>query len=675
MRVRRALGGLALAVLVAAPSGALARASSTIVGDPGGILSAGPRLDERKVNDIAGANTVVSSVVFGHPLAVWFAAYSGTSGWWVASLREPDRPVLAWVTVRDRDSVVLGSRVVPGDTPGIANLRTEQAQRLAGAPAKVRDWVVRYESHHLHVTTQTSYDPNGIWTRHWWSVGGEIARVTVNDRTRAIESAWIGPQVAWSMARGGDGFGKRINDPWIFAPLLALFVFGLLDFRRLWSLRTVDVVALAAFSVSLWFFIQGEVFWSVPTVYPSLVYLLARLLGIALGRAPRPAYVTCWPLWVIATLAVFAMGFRGGLNAWSSNVIDVGYAGVAGADRLLHGQSPYGFMPKPTARPCGVKYADGSYSAYIQPDGRCESAVEQGDTYGPITYEVYAPFTEALGWTGRWDDLPAAHVTSVVFDGLAFLGLVVAGWQIGGRRLAATLGFFWASYPFTLYAMSSNSNDAIVAAFLAWTFAVFRRPFWRGVAFGCAALAKFTPVLCLAVLLRADRRPWQEPAEWPFSSGGPALVRRPSRLRSVVNLVRPGPGGVSFALGVAVSAIVAFGILLPMAHWSWHLFYERTFGFQLDRRSPFSIWDWGDYPGFPDLARVKRLLWLALIAVAGLLYVLPRRLDITRVAALVGAILVGIHIVLTHWSYLYMPWFVPALAIALCAPRTGSRRA
>jgi hypothetical protein len=662
MRSRGVVAGLAVAALLLLP--ALASGAPTV----------GPRLTEHRVIDIAARNATVSDIVFGHPLAVWFGAYTTSAGWWVVSLREPDRPPLAWVTVRDRDGVVLNARKVSGDTPGVANLRMEQAQRLAGAPAKIRDWLARYTSHHLTVTTQTSYDPNGTWTRHWWSVGGEIARVTLNDRTRAIETAWIGPQVAWSMARGGDGFGKRINDPWVFGPMLALFALGLLDYRRLRSLRTLDVIALSGFSVSLWYFVHGEIFWSVPTVYPSLAYLLVRLVAIAFGRAPRPAYVTRWPLWVIATLAVFAMGFRGGLNAWSSNVIDVGYAGVAGSDRMLHGQSPYGFMPKPTAKPCGVKYSDGTYSAYVQPNGRCESPVEQGDTYGPVTYEAYAPFTAALGWSGRWDDLPAAHVTAVVFDALAFLGLVVAGWQIGGRRLAATLGFFWASYPFTLYAMSSNSNDAIVAAFLAWTFALFRRPFWRGVMFGLAALAKFTPVLCAAVLLRADRRPWSEPLEWEYSADGPRAVRYPGRVRLLLDRLRPGPGGARFALGMGLAAAVSFAILLPMEHWSWHLFYDRTFGFQLDRRSPFSIWDWGDYPGFPNLAREKRLLWIALVAASGLLYLVPRRLDITRVAALTGAVLVGIHIVLTHWFYLYMPWFIPSLAIALCGPRAGRQR-
>ena len=79
-------------------------------------------------------------------------------------------------------------------------------------------------------------------------------------------------------------------------------------------------------------------------------------------------------------------------------------------------------------------------------------------------YYAYVPATAALGWSGRWDDLPAAHGTAVAFDALAAAGLALAGWRLGRGRLAATLLFCWATFPFTTYAMSSNSNDAIIAA-------------------------------------------------------------------------------------------------------------------------------------------------------------------------------------------------------------------
>ena len=56
-------------------------------------------------------------------------------------------------------------------------------------------------------------------------------------------------------------------------------------------------------------------------------------------------------------------------------MIDVGYAGVIGADRILDGQAPYGHMPVETAgRACGPADSDGAIRDRIQTNGRCEAA-------------------------------------------------------------------------------------------------------------------------------------------------------------------------------------------------------------------------------------------------------------------------------------------------------------
>jgi hypothetical protein len=50
--------------------------------------------------------------------------------------------------------------------------------------------------------------------------------------------------------------------------------------------------------------------------------------------------------------------------------------------------------------------------------------------------------------------------------------------------------------------------------------------------------------------------------------------------------------------------------------------------------------------------------------------VFPRgRRSPLQLAALTGALLVGMEAVLTHWSWLYVPWFFPFAALALLAPR------
>jgi len=100
-------------------------------------------------------------------------------------------------------------------------------------------------------------------------------------------------------------------------------------------------------------------------------------------------------------------------------------------------------------------------------------------------------------------------------------------------------------------------------------------------------------------------------------------------------------------------------------------FWDRTFGWQLDRPSPFSLWDWGEYPGLPDLGLLQTALKGAVIVGAVALYVVPRRLDATRALALAGALMCGFQIVLSHWMYLYLPWVLVFAAIALLAPRAA----
>ena len=73
---------------------------------------------------------------------------------------------------------------------------------------------------------------------------------------------------------------------------------------------------------------------------PPLAYLLVRTAWIGFrGRTVTP--VPVWPVWLLAAVAVFLGGLRIGLNLETPRgVIDVGYAGVIGGDRILHGEAP-----------------------------------------------------------------------------------------------------------------------------------------------------------------------------------------------------------------------------------------------------------------------------------------------------------------------------------------------
>jgi hypothetical protein len=418
-----------------------------------------------------------------------------------------------------------------------------------------------------------------------------------------------------------------------------VFLLGLADLRRPLSVRNLDLLVLLSFSVSVWFFNRGDVFTSMPLAYPPLVYLLVRMLWItARGRtaATRPL----WPVWALAGATVFLAGFRVGLNVQSSNVIDVGYSGVIGADRITHGESPYGHMPVEDSRkPCGPADLDGEIRDRIQTNGRCESADAQGDTYGPVSYLAYVPGYLMFGWSGKWDRLRAAHFTSIAFDLLCLLGLALVGRRFGGLRLAATLAFAWVAYPFTQYVSSSNTNDAIMPAFLIWGFWLASSPWARGTFVALAGWTKFAAFIVA-----------------PLWLGYPEAARH-----------RRQP---AFLAAFALTTLAAFWVLLlePSPAHAAATFWRRTFGWQLGRDSPFSIWDWRQYhAGLPDLHLVQRVLEVLVVLGALAAYFVPRRKSPLQLAALTGALLVAFELVLTHWSYLYIPWFFPFVAYAVVA--------
>ena len=97
---------------------------------------------------------------------------------------------------------------------------------------------------------------------------------------------------------------------------------------------------------------------------------------------------------------------------------------------------------------------------------------------------------------------------------------------------------------------------------------------------------------------------------------------------------------------------------------------------QVTRHSPFSLWDWGQYHarGIPDLQLVQKVLEGLLVAGAIAAAFVPRRKSPYQLAALTAALLVGFELVLTHWFYLYIPWFFPFVAFAVLAPAARGRR-
>ena len=522
-------------------------------------------------------------------------------------------------------------------------LTEEDAIGRALANEKIAGWLDRYPAESL--TDEASFDDDAkVWTVKVWSDlpdAGQVALAKVDDTSGAVTEAWTGPQVAWKMARGYDGaFGRKINNPWIWGSLCAVFFLGLANLRRPLSLRNLDLLVLLSFGISLYFFNRGEVFTAMPLVYPPLLYLLGRMAWIGWKGRGSPAR-PLWPVWLLLAATVFLAGFRFGMNLRASNVIDVGLAGVIGAQRIVEdGQMPYGHMPDDEGEECGEPDSDGYVRERIQTNGRCEVANGRGDTYGPVSYLAYVPGFVTMGYDYEWDYLPAAHFTSLLWDALALIGLGVLGFRFGGLRLGTTLAFAWAAYPFTQYVSSSNSNDAIMPALLVWGLVFVTSAPARGLFAGLAAWTKFA---CLLLL--------------PLWASYPKATRWPRQQ-------------LLFAGGLALATLLAFWVLLlePDPLHAARVFWDRTFGWQLSRPSPFSIWDWDEYPGYPDLHVLQTVLKGLLLVGAVALAFVPRTRNVVQLAALTGALLIGFELVLTHWFYLYIPWFVPFVAFALLVP-------
>ncbi len=342
--------------------------------------AATPKLSSFQAEQLARDATGITALMLKYPMSQWSCVFAGENAFWNCSLNAAsDGQSIAIVKIYDPGKRVW-SVTIPRNGAPATRLTEKTATALAAKDPQAADWIARYRDHHLPVRSFAALDL-GTWRVKWFSDAAEIAEVGVVDTTETISYVRTGPQVAWSMARGGQGFGQKINEPWAIGTLIIIFALVMLDWRRLRSLRTLDIFAIVSLAASLWCFNRGLIFWAVPLQYPPLVYLLARMIMIGTGRSARPAFTTRLPFWVMVVLVLVLAGGRVGFNAYSSNVVDVGYAGVVGADRILDGRSPYGNFPTKTPTPCGTRYSDGNYSGYIQPNGHCETAIERGDTY------------------------------------------------------------------------------------------------------------------------------------------------------------------------------------------------------------------------------------------------------------------------------------------------------
>ncbi len=491
--------------------------------------------------------------------------------------------------------------------PAGYRLSSDQALERAAVLREVRDVLAT----HRRAAPYVYLLGHERWQVDWQLPSGRLlAEVVLSGGSGRVLERWSGIQAEWTMARGTPGaFGELADSVYVWLPLCLLFLAPFVNWRRPLSLLHLDLLALLSFCLSFAFFEHGVISLSVPLSYPPLIYLLARMLTLALKRpsiGAQPLQLRLRTRWLAIGVVVIAT-FRIALNVTDGNVIDVGYAGVVGAARILHGERMYGGYP---------------------------SLVEHGDTYGPFNYEAYVPFEVVFGWSGTWDSLPAAHAASIAFDLLALLCIFLIGLRIRGPTLGVALAWAWVTYPFTLIALNSDSNDALLAAMVLAALLAASSPPRRGALTALAGLTKIAP-FALAPLLASD------------------LL---ARARSTSHRLKALAG---FALGFAIAAAASFAPAL--AHDSLGFIWRRTVIYQSTRTAPFSLW------GLYHLSSAKLVIEGFAAALALALAVLPRRPGIPALAAACAAVIIALQLGLEYWFYLYIPWFFPLVAIALLA--------
>lgn len=516
-------------------------------------------------------------------------------------------------------------------------LSPDRALEIAGALPKIR----RLREAHPQAEPSVYLKGKTRWQVSWFSRSGkEIAQVIVADSSGRVLEVWTGIQVAWTMARGYNGaFGGIADSLYVWLPLCLLFVVPFFDWRKPLRLLHLDLVMLLSLSVSLAFFDHREIFDSVPLVYPPLLYLLLRMLTIAFRRAPPPRLTLTLPVRWLAAGVVVLVCFRIALNLVNGNVIDVGYAGVIGAQRIATGGPLYRGYPKEDAH---------------------------GDTYAPFNYEAYLPFQQVLGWSGTWDSLPAAHAAAIAFDLLSLLLLFLLGRRVRGPSLGVALCWAWVTYPFTLYVLESDSNDALVAAtVLAALLAIAYR---RGAAETTSAGGSVgAPSPSVSPHLR------RAAARSRIATGALAALSALTKIAPLALaplLASDGLRGMSRRSRVAALTLFAVGFVLATAlamlpalrHDSPSTIFDRTIAYQAGRVTPFSIW------GLYGLPLGRTIVEGIAAAGALILAFLPRRPGVLSLSACCAAILIALQLGLDYWFYLYVVWFFPLAMVALLGP-------
>jgi hypothetical protein len=327
--------------------------------------------------------------------------------------------------------------------------------------------------------------------------------------------------------------------------------------------------------------------------------------------------------WLRAALIVLGLSFAM-VAVSSSGPVDVIYAVMEGATRLVHGMLPYGHMPP---------------------------GIIHGDTYPILSYALYTPLALLSPVNTLWDSVDAGL-------GIAVLAAFVAAWAVfrvgagpgavgadarrgrgRGRGRGRTAeaeeaglraALAWLAFPPLLIAASTGTTDVVLAAMLAVAVLLWRRPAACNGVLAVAGWFKLAPFALMPVFVASLR--------------GRRLV-----------LAIAASGAVSLAaiaLLLAMDGIAGVGSML------------HAVSYQFTRGSLQSIWSVLGLESLQPLAQAC-VLGLGAAATVRVWREPDLARDRGRMAALAAAILIALQLSADYWAFLYLVWFIPLLCVSL----------
>lgn len=419
---------------------------------------------------------------------------------------------------------------------------------------------------------------------------------------------------------GAPQSGAVLANSWWLLSLLSVVFLLSVAVWPLRRLRNLDALALVAFCANVVLVNDGLVAAAVLVSVPLLGYLAARCLRVAAsasgGRPHQEPLLEALlaragapsAVRMIRLMTAAALLAFVAVTLTSNGESDVAAASLSGATDLLHGVLPYGHII---------------------------AGVVHGDTYPLLNYALYIPGAALHPVTEAWSDLSGSLSIAVLAALAATLALAALQRRLAPARPLAPYrtALAWLCFPPVLLSASGGSNDIVLAALLAGTLALASRPGRSTLLLAAAIWAKVVPLILVPLWLC-------EPARRRGRALAGAIALSAGLLAWLLAL--GGPGAARAMLDA-----IAFQFQRGSFDAPWYTFSVQWL-----------------QPAV-QAALLVCVVWL--VARARREPGLVR--DPARFAGACGALLLGLQLSGNYWTWSYLPWAFPFVAVALLMDR------